>query len=458
MNTNPQQMNRRAFIKHAAIGTLATTAGCATVPAPRDESILIIGAGISGIAAARVLSDSGFRVTVLEGQNTPGGRIKTLRTFENPIDLGAAWIHGSRKNPITDLARSAGVRYEKTDWTRLTGYRADGSEMKSSEISMLNHNLVSVYRKAYWKEATEHTEDQIADLLKNKWKRTSIKEEDIHRQDDILNPIEQRELEALRQAALQADREYKEFSGGDQLVVDGYDRIFQSLLPGLTIHLGQRVQSIDFQVQGIKVKTMTETYTADRVLCTLPLGVLQDGSITFTPELPPEKQDVLSRLGMTTLNKVILKYDNAFWPKEPHALVHEIANKSNYALFFNQYHYSSEPILVYMATTTEALALEEISERDAVFSVANNLKKIFGSRTPDPSAGIRTRWNTNPFSRGSFSYRKAGTTPKDRRILAKPIENRLFFAGEATHDRMYATVHGAYLSGLRAAKEIQKLS
>lgn len=449
-------MNRRDFLRSGAATagylTLASTIGCATTPTPRDESVIVIGAGIAGITVAQSLRESGYQVQVLEAQSRNGGRIMTNRAFGIPVDLGAAWIHGKRRNPITKLANRYGTGYAETDWSNLQGY-AKGAAVSRGELRKIHPELSAIYRKTYWKEATEHLDDMIDEITKDAGRRSNLSSDSISDPDDVLSGSELRQVSELRRASLQVDSEYHEYGGGEQLVVGGYDTIVQGLSEGLPIQNRQVVEKIVYTSNGVSVVTNQGAFSADRVVITVPLGVLKSRSIEFDPGLSVEREGALDRMGMTTLNKVVLRFPKAFWPKDADGLV-QVNQSGSPRLFLNLHHHFEEPVLVYLAASTHGRELENLEDKDAVGYATDILKDMYGSNIPDATTGLRTRWASNPFSLGSFSYRKAGSTPSDRDLLAKPMDNRIFFAGEATHATRYGTVHGAYLSGLRVAEEV----
>ena len=260
----------------------------------------------------------------------------------------------------------------------------------------------------------------------------------------------------MERGILEIDSEYKEYGGSDQFMLNGYTPIVSAMSSKLSILHRHIVQKITLSTSGVVVTTKSGKFEADRVIVTLPLGVLQKGLIEFEPLLPADKERSLERLGMTTLNKIVLQFPKAFWPREPHGFA-QLANEDSAQLFFNVHHYHDAPILTYLISASNGREVEAMENADAVAYATDALKQMFGSSIPEPSIGLRTKWNNNKYSFGSFSYRKAGSSPSDRVALAAPIENRIFFAGEATHPTRYGTVHGAYLTGLRAAKELMRV-
>jgi monoamine oxidase len=185
---------------------------------------------------------------------------------------------------------------------------------------------------------------------------------------------------------------------------------------------------------------------------------LQRGTIRFAPALPNDKQAAINRLGMGVINKIALKFRKPFWPREAQVISYLGTRRGKYPLFVNLLPYTDQPVLVCLVPPSFENALENLTEADAKAGVMEVLRKIFGSNVPEPAAVLQTRWKSDPWSLGSYSFDKLGATGDDRDTLAASIDRRIFFAGEATHRTMYSTVHGAYLSGRRAAREINDLT
>ncbi|TAF48996.1 MAG: amine oxidase, partial [Oscillatoriales cyanobacterium] len=115
---------------------------------------------------------------------------------------------------------------------------------------------------------------------------------------------------------------------------------------------------------------------------------------------------------------------------------------------------ADQPILLGFNAADRGKAIEAWSDAQIIASAMETLKTIFGDEIPQPIEAQITRWASDPFSLGSYSYNAMGSTPKMRQALAAPVGQALFFAGEASHRKFFATAHGAYLSGLRAARQI----
>jgi monoamine oxidase len=186
----------------------------------------------------------------------------------------------------------------------------------------------------------------------------------------------------------------------------------------------------------------------------LPLGVLKKGAVEFSPALPPEKQAAIQRLKMGLLNKIVLKFPEVFWSPKAYYFSRLRENSGNTLEFLNMYHYLKEPIIVGLNCAAYARSLEQLSKDEVVTAAMTELRAIFGAKVPEPIATTVTKWNSDPFAYGSYSYVPVGASQRDFNILAANIEGKIFFAGEATLAAYRGTVHGAFLSGEREAKNI----
>lgn len=211
-----------------------------------------------------------------------------------------------------------------------------------------------------------------------------------------------------------------------------------------------------------------EVLEANQIVLTTPLGVLKNESIAFAPALPPWKTAPIKRLGFGTLNKVILVYEKPFWnvdqdmfgllrePEVPDSLDQEdyVSNRGRFYLFWNCIKTSGLPVLIALLAGDAAHQAEADSDATLVCSVTQELARMFKQTVlPKPTETIVTRWGKDRFARGTYSYVGATSEPGDYDAMARPIGN-LHFAGEATCGTHPATVHGAYISGLRAASEV----
>ena len=269
-----------------------------------------------------------------------------------------------------------------------------------------------------------------------------------------------------------------EFEGTHAQVIGGYQQVPRGLLLAprkLDVRTRKTVKKITYNMYSGSASAVAkvecengDTLDADHVILTSPLGVLKDQSIEFDPPLPDWKMAPINRLGFGTLNKLVLVYDRVFWPedrdmfgllREPevsNSLDQEdyISNRGRFYFFWNTVMTSGRPVLISLMAGDAAHEAETRTDADLVGEVTGELAKIFkGVNIPLPVETIVTRWGKDRFARGSYSYVGAGSLPGDYDAMATPYGN-LHFAGEATCATHPATVHGAYISGLRAASEV----
>ncbi|KAL8671257.1 MAG: hypothetical protein Q9168_004250 [Polycauliona sp. 1 TL-2023] len=268
-----------------------------------------------------------------------------------------------------------------------------------------------------------------------------------------------------------------EFDGQHAQVVGGYQQVPRGILQypsPLDLRTRKVVRRIAYDPDGRHGGTTRiqcedgETIDADRIVLTTPLGILKEGSMTFDPPLPDWKLEPINRLGFGLLNKIVLVYDNPFWDVEqdmfgllresdfPGSLDQEdfVKSRGKFYLFWNCIKTSGRPVLIALMAGEAAVQAESTSDADLVTGITKELRLMFKDiKVPIPSETIVTRWGNDRFARGTYSYVGPTSLPGDYDAMAQAIGN-LHFAGEATCGSHPATVHGAYISGLRATAEV----
>lgn len=195
----------------------------------------------------------------------------------------------------------------------------------------------------------------------------------------------------------------------------------------------------------------------------------QQNTVQFLPPLPDWKTSAIQRLGFGNLNKVVLCFEKIFWNPNANLFGHvgsTTASRGELFLFWNLY---KAPVLLALVAGEAAAIMENVSDDVIVGRCIAVLKGIFGNQgVPQPKETVVTRWRADPWSRGSYSFVAVGSSGSDYDILASPVipvgpttvpgptqgPARVFFAGEHTIRNYPATVHGAFLSGLREASRI----
>ncbi|MBL8161000.1 MAG: FAD-dependent oxidoreductase [Anaerolineae bacterium] len=421
----------------------------------QTKKIVVIGAGLSGLAAARELQAQGHEVVVVEARDRIGGRIWTSTKWADmPLDLGATWIHGVEDNPITELAQTLQAERLTTSYNRNATFDMTGEALSSVDenyLEELREQVMEELRKAQQRNADASIRDVIDALAA----RIEASPKALRFINFILSgDIEQEYSGSADDLSAYWYDSAKEFDGDDELFVNGFHVITEYLARDLHIELGQVVREIQWGEAPVRVVTDNAEFLADQVLVTLPLGVLQAGSVRFTPELPPAKQEAIDGLGMGVLNKCYLRFSQAFWPTDMDWLEYIPANHGEWTEWVSYMRAANMPILLGFNAADRGCEIEAWSDEQIVANAMQTLRTMFGADVPDPVDYQITRWASDPFARGSYSFNPVDSEPAMRAELAKPLDGRLFFAGEASEKDYFSTAHGAYLSGLRAAREI----
>jgi lysine-specific histone demethylase 1 len=268
-----------------------------------------------------------------------------------------------------------------------------------------------------------------------------------------------------------------EFEGEHSQVIGGYQQLpfgLYSLPTKLDVRTKKIVQSISYDSTGSGSHKSViecedgEKFIADHVIFTGSLGVLKHNTIQFNPPLPDWKLGAIERLGFGLMNKVILVFPEPFWDetRDMFGLLREptiynsmdpddyVKNRGRCYIFWNCMQTAGLPVITGIMAGDAAYETEITSDADIISEVISQLRNVFKhTRIPDPVETIITRWASDKFTRGSYSYVATEAHAEDYDLMARPVGS-LHFAGEATSRNHPATVHGAYLSGIRAAAEV----
>ncbi|XP_065870319.1 protein FLOWERINGUS D isoform X2 [Euphorbia lathyris] len=438
------------------------------------SSVIIIGAGLAGLAAARQLIRFGFKVTVLEGRKRAGGRVYTKKMeggggnkVSASADLGGSVLTGTLGNPLAILARQLGQALHKVR-DKCPLYRFDGKPVdvdtdRKVETSF-NRALdkASRLRQLMGDVSMDVSLGAALDSFRQAY-GDAVNEEEINLFNWHCANLEYANAGLLSKLSLAFwDQDDPYDMGGDHCFMPGGNgRLVQALAENVPILYEKTVHTIRYGSDGVQVISGSQVFDGDMALCTVPLGVLKNGSIKFIPELPQRKLDGIKRLGYGLLNKVAMLFPSVFWESDLDTFGHLTEESSSRGEFFLFYSYSTvagDPLLIALVAGEAAHKFESMPPTDAVTKVLQILKGIYepkGITVPDPIQTVCTRWGSDPFTFGSYSNVAVGASGDDYDILAESVgDGRLFFAGEATTRRYPATMHGAFLSGLREAANI----
>lgn len=409
------------------------------------ERVVVVGAGVSGLAAARALHDDGVEVVVLEARDRIGGRTWTERVGDARLDLGGAWVHGVNGSPTADVleALDAGLTPDDT---------FDGAKVFDEGGSDIGPGKVWSYVSSFWWNSDDLKGPSVAEAAEE-WielQGYTGDEERLARwsvivglENDSAGPADKMDLAGIL--------EWEEISGGDHLPEGGYGVLIDWLAEPLDVRLDAPVTAISWDADGVTV-TAGETFVASQVLVTVPLGVLQSGAIDFDPGLPPEKLAAIDRLDMANLEKVALVYDEVWW--DGPAIFIDEAGEGRFPFCLDFTAHARAPTLACLYGGSFSRDVQASwTDAQIVAGARASVAAVLGA-DPDPAATAVTRWTTDPFAGGSYSYVPVGATVDDFDTLAEPIDDRVLFAGEHTMRHQFQSVHGAFQSGLREARRL----
>jgi monoamine oxidase len=418
---------------------LAASAGGAALaqPLPSNPDVVVVGAGSAGLAAALRLRALGRSVVVLEAMNRVGGRAWTdTETFGVPFDQGCAWIHAADRNPYTAYARAQGFTLQAHDYDlERVWYGSGRSPLNAASVNAAEAAMVDAIGKLKG--------DRPASLAVQA--RTPVEQAAA----TYLGPMDFAvDLDELSSA---------DYSAADDLdpnflVREGYGSVVARLGREVPVRLSTPARRIRWGGRGVTVETDAGALQARAVLVTASTGALQAETVRFDPPLPVAKQTAIHDVPMGMLVKIPLLVPRERFGVAPFTdvMLERYGKRDIYFLSF-PFDYD---LVVGFAGGDFGWELSAAGETAAVDFAKEALADIFGSTAPGKVArGAMTRWASNPWTRGAYAAAAPGRFAA-RAVLAEPVAERVFFAGEALAGPLVQTCGGAYLSGQRTADAV----
>lgn len=451
-----------------------------------EPCIGIVGAGMAGITAAKELTDMGHKVHLFEARSQIGGRIKMLKTEKGQaVDMGAAFLWGDQldyaqaneQNPLTAL-----IKYLPTGWLETVDFLENSpiydskgrniqpeliAHLKSPTFRSRMEDFIKLHQKIFITQKTKHPKtdrplpclsDLLAILFPPPLSSEGARFEQIIKISFLHKHGAGANLISLWNLLLE-----NSYPGNDYLAAGAFSTLLDSMLhsiqsrPHFTLSTNTAIGTIEknTDANGVLLRTVTgQEFTFDRVLITVPLGVLKKNTLAFYPSLSPEKQASISALRTGKCNKVMLHFKKAFWPGNAQSLLIFNAKKHLYEYLNLDYFSKNKAATLVVTLYGMAADFTDKSDDDVRMQVLSPLQRVYRHNVPLVDSFI-TRWESDPCTQGAFTYLGRNATPKNLRDMATPEWDRLLFlAGEHTDELYYGSVHGAYLSGLRASQSI----
>ncbi|KAI3911779.1 hypothetical protein MKW92_028109 [Papaver armeniacum] len=407
-----------------------TMAGGARDPTP---TVIVVGAGMSGISAAKTFSDAGIKnFLILEGTNRIGGRIKKTNFAGITVELGANWVegvNGDEVNPIWTMVNKIGLKTYYSDFDHLANHTYK-QFVPSTPIEM----AIDYYTYDY-----EFGEPPRVTSLQN----TEPLQTFTDFGDDYYFIADSRGYESVVHYVAKQFLTTNE--AGD--IVD----------PRLV--LNKAVTEIQYSKSGVIVKAEDgSVYEAEYVMVSASIGVLQTTLIDFVPDLPAWKLLAIYQFDMSIYTKIFLKFPYKFWPtgNGTEFFIHAHEKRGYYTMWQQlENEFPGANCLLVTVTDDESRRIEQQPDSETLTEIMDVLRNMFGQNIPDATDILVPKWWSDRFYKGTFSNWPIGVDQYEYDQIRAPV-GRVYFTGEHTSQHYNGYVHGAYLAGIDSANILIK--
>ncbi|WP_244639403.1 flavin monoamine oxidase family protein [Aureimonas endophytica] len=399
--------------------------------------VLVLGAGAAGIGAGRALRAAGIDVLLVEARDRLGGRALTRDLAGGTgLDLGCGWLHSADRNPLAPIVEALGFRIDRSrpPWARNSAL--DGlSEAEFADFQAAQADFEE--RLATVRDAPADAPVAAFFEAGNRW-------------NGLMDAISTYYSGAKAAEISAKDLDLYEDSGVNWRVVEGYGRAIAAHGADLPVALGTTVEAVDHAGNRLRIETTRGSLTAERLIVTLPTRLLAEERVSFRPGLP-DKAEAAASLPLGLAEKLYLRLERAE-EFDADSRVFGATDRADTAAYHLRPFgrpliecYFGGPLTAELAGGGEAAFFD--------FARAELVGRLGGDFARRIAPLPMHLWQADPFAGGSYSYARPGAAAMRAR-LAEPVENRVFFAGEAVSKTHFSTAHGAYLTGQAAAEAV----
>lgn len=348
-----------------ASGLRAAAEVLATAP---PGPVVVVGAGVAGLGAARDLVAAGRPVVVLEARDRIGGRVWSVDMGDAVVDLGGSWLHGLRDNPLTRITESLGIELVPTDYEDALLFDSNGTPVPWVR---LGDQYEAVEELLDGSRSTRSMAPAVEQL------RSNFSGDNRRFLEYVLaSEIDHWFAAGPEDLAFSGVHEGSWSRGGDAVPRTSYRPIIDWLATDLDVRSEQPVRKIQLSPQGVTVTSDQDEHRGGAVVVTVPLGVLQAGTIQFQPALPTPKSAAINSLGMGVMDKVVLCFDEAFWDSEVDLFSHASDPPGHFIEWYNAVPWTGRPVLVGFNAGRPADEIETWSDDETLATALDVLGRI----------------------------------------------------------------------------------
>uniref|UniRef100_A0A3Q2VT00 [histone-H3]-N(6),N(6)-dimethyl-L-lysine(4) FAD-dependent demethylase n=1 Tax=Haplochromis burtoni TaxID=8153 RepID=A0A3Q2VT00_HAPBU len=412
-----------------------------------SKNVIIIGAGASGLAAARQLQNFGTQVVVLEARDRIGGRVWDDASLGVTVGRGAQIVNGCVNNPIALMCEQLGIKMhklgERCDLFQEGGQVTDPAIDKRMDFHFnAILDVVSEWRKDKSQNQDTALGEKVQEVKKNFLQESGMQFSELEEKvlQFHLSNLEFACGSTLDQVSARSwdhNEFFAQFSGDHTLVTKGYSVLLYKLAEGLDIH------------------------TKCPVLVTVPLTLLQRNLIQFNPPLPERKLKAIHSLGAGIIEKISLQFPYRFWDKKIQGADYfghippGLEKRGMFSVFYDLDPQRKQAVLMSIISGDAVSSVRDMEDKEVVDECMRVLRELFKEQeVPEPMNFFITHWSKDIWSQMSYSFVKTGGSGEAYDVLAEDVQGKVFFAGEATNRHFPQTVTGAYLSGVREASKM----